>query len=156
MDEAILKAVDRALKEGPKGVLCTVVEETGSTPRSMGAKMCVFPDGNIVGTIGGGILEHHVIAEALKLLEENAALVCTESRSRQRKLRGERGGIPRGDRASERDRHLRRRTRGEGFGPRGNDHRLQGNRMGRALGVRQSGQHPLEAYCLFAIERDTG
>ncbi len=72
MDEAILKAVDRALKEGPEGVLCTVVEEAGSTPRSMGAKMWVSSDGSIVGTIGGGILEHHVIAEALKLLEGNA------------------------------------------------------------------------------------
>jgi len=69
MNETILKAIDKALKEGSEGVLCTVVEEKGSTPRSMGAKMWVAADGSTIGTIGGGIVEHHVIAQAIKLLQ---------------------------------------------------------------------------------------
>jgi xanthine dehydrogenase accessory factor len=50
------------------GVLCTVTFTQGSTPRRAGSKMLVFPDGNIVGTIGGGELEKRVIDEALEAL----------------------------------------------------------------------------------------
>ncbi|MBG0789888.1 MAG: XdhC family protein [Desulfovibrionaceae bacterium] len=38
-------------------VLATVVESTGSTPRSSGAKMAVRKDGSILGTVGGGLAE---------------------------------------------------------------------------------------------------
>ncbi len=48
-------------------VLCIVTETQGSTPRKAGAKMLVFPDGSIKGTIGGGSIEHQVIKEALAL-----------------------------------------------------------------------------------------
>lgn len=48
-------------------VLCIVTQTQGSTPRKAGAKMLVFPDGNIKGTIGGGSIEHQVIKEALAL-----------------------------------------------------------------------------------------
>jgi len=56
---------------GEEGVLCTVVSAQGSTPRSAGAKMVVFPDSQTVGTIGGGEMESLVIKEALEALEEN-------------------------------------------------------------------------------------
>lgn len=49
-------------------VLCTVVEESGSTPRSTGAAMLVLPGGKIEGTIGGGITEHNVIQRALQMM----------------------------------------------------------------------------------------
>src|SRR5688572_27781750 len=52
--------------------LCTVVEVSGSTPQKAGAKMIVIdnnePFGVIVGTIGGGAIEHLVRAEAIKVL----------------------------------------------------------------------------------------
>lgn len=70
MDLAILEALKDSMEKGRQSVLCTVIEEEGSTPRSVGAKMLVWEDGSIIGTIGGGILEHHVIQEALKLLHE--------------------------------------------------------------------------------------
>lgn len=51
--------------------LCTVVATTGSTPRKAGAKMLVFPDKTINGTIGGGSVEKEVIEKAIELLNSN-------------------------------------------------------------------------------------
>jgi xanthine dehydrogenase accessory factor len=58
-------------KRGGSAALCTVVQTRGSTPRSAGARMLVFPDGSISGTIGGGALEKSVIAEALKVIDSS-------------------------------------------------------------------------------------
>jgi xanthine dehydrogenase accessory factor len=44
--------------------LCTVVKTSGSTPRHSTSKMLVYPDGSIIGTVGGGELENQVILEA--------------------------------------------------------------------------------------------
>ena len=46
--------------------LCVIVNTRGSTPRKIGAKMIVFEDGSIDGTIGGGNLEKKVIENALQ------------------------------------------------------------------------------------------
>ncbi len=51
-------------------VLVTLVSSRGSTPRKPGAKMLVFPDGSIRGTIGGGRVEHEVIAAATDAFTE--------------------------------------------------------------------------------------
>ena len=51
-------------------VLVQIVGVNGSTPRAGGARMLVYADGAIVGTIGGGELEHRLIAEALAALQE--------------------------------------------------------------------------------------
>jgi xanthine dehydrogenase accessory factor len=45
--------------------LCTIVKTSGSTPRHSTSKMLVFPDGHILGTVGGGELENRVVNEAL-------------------------------------------------------------------------------------------
>jgi len=50
-------------------ILATVVKTSGSTPREAGAKMIVYPNGSISGTIGGGTLEHLVIQECLALFK---------------------------------------------------------------------------------------
>jgi xanthine dehydrogenase accessory factor len=48
--------------------IATLVSVAGSTPRQAGARMLVYPDGSISGTIGGGNFEKLVIEDALKLL----------------------------------------------------------------------------------------
>ncbi|MFH1017819.1 MAG: xanthine dehydrogenase accessory protein XdhC [Pseudomonadota bacterium] len=58
-------------KESPM-VLVTVTGSRGSAPREVGAKMIVLADGTIFGTIGGGAVEHWVIAEAQKCLTDGA------------------------------------------------------------------------------------
>jgi xanthine dehydrogenase accessory factor len=50
-------------------VLATIVRTAGSSPRRVGAKMLVFPDGMISGTIGGGTFERMVIDDSLGLFE---------------------------------------------------------------------------------------
>ena len=55
-------------KNGKPAVLATVVKSIGSAPRSEGAKMLVYQNGLIDGTIGGGAVEKVVVDEALKIL----------------------------------------------------------------------------------------
>jgi len=69
MNQAILEQIMKDLAKGVPGVLCTVVDVEGSTPRNVGASMWVRPDGGISGTVGGGVFEHHTIREALSLLD---------------------------------------------------------------------------------------
>ncbi|HSV87584.1 MAG TPA: XdhC family protein [Bacteroidales bacterium] len=50
-------------------VLCIVTETEGSTPRKAGAKMLVFADGTINGTVGGGAIEKKAVEMALQVLK---------------------------------------------------------------------------------------
>ncbi|MBI4930773.1 MAG: XdhC family protein [Bacteroidetes bacterium] len=58
-------------KAGTNAVVCTIVNTKGSTPRKIGAKMIVYENGKIFGTIGGGELEKAVIKNALEQIKEN-------------------------------------------------------------------------------------
>ena len=51
--------------------LATIVKTRGSTPRKAGARMLVYGDGRIVGTIGGGCGESEVRLAALGVIDEN-------------------------------------------------------------------------------------
>lgn len=66
-DEDILDALIR--DAGPM-VLATVISKEGLGPRSVGAKMLVFPDGSFMGTVGGGVVEARTLEEAGKMLRE--------------------------------------------------------------------------------------
>lgn len=57
-----------AAERGETVALATVVGVDGSAPRSSGARMVVWPDGRIAGTIGGGNFEAKVIEAALSAL----------------------------------------------------------------------------------------
>jgi xanthine dehydrogenase accessory factor len=61
--------VDLENKNGT-GALCTIISSKGSTPRHVTSKMLVYPDGHIIGTVGGGEVENRVITEALKAIED--------------------------------------------------------------------------------------
>ncbi len=73
MDGVIARRLAALYEEGRRGVLCIVAEEAGSTPRSAGSSMLVYPDGSIEGTVGGGIMEHRVIERALEMLSNGSA-----------------------------------------------------------------------------------
>lgn len=55
--------------QGEKSVMATIVQTRGSTPRKVGAKMVIFEDGLLLGSIGGGCGEADVFQEALRVLE---------------------------------------------------------------------------------------
>ena len=60
----IYQALAEVEKNNESAALCTVVKSIGSTPRHVGSKMLVYPDGKFIGTVGGGDLEHRVLDEA--------------------------------------------------------------------------------------------
>ena len=60
----IYQALAEVEKNHEAAALCTVVKSIGSTPRHVGSKMLVYPDGKFIGTVGGGDLEHRVLDEA--------------------------------------------------------------------------------------------
>lgn len=61
---SIYQALSELEKNNGSAALCTVVKSEGSTPRHVGSKMLVYPDGKFIGTVGGGDLEHRVLDEA--------------------------------------------------------------------------------------------
>ncbi len=64
LDSGVVEALDAA-----PYAMVTLVKCSGSTPRSEGARMLVFPDGSICGTIGGGISEAVAKRQALEALQ---------------------------------------------------------------------------------------
>lgn len=70
-------ARDRLLA-GEPGILLTVETTAGSVPRDAGTTMLVFAD-TIIGTIGGGALEHAAIIRAREVLSGEKTLPDTET-----------------------------------------------------------------------------
>ncbi len=68
--DPIYEAISDVQREGDSAALCTVVQSQGSTPRHVGSKMLVFPDGRFIGSVGGGDLEHRVLDEAWMAIAE--------------------------------------------------------------------------------------
>jgi len=65
----VLEAALRAEATGEPAALVTVVATEGSTPQKSGAKMVVYPDGRLVGTIGGGCVEAEMTLRARQVIE---------------------------------------------------------------------------------------
>ena len=59
----------RLEQEGEAGVLLTLVDAGGSTPRHDVARMILRADGSTTGTIGGGAIEHQMLQRAAEVLE---------------------------------------------------------------------------------------
>lgn len=64
----MFKKVVEVLNSGEVTALCTVVSTKGSTPLKTGAKMLVWEDGHIFGTVGGGPLEKTTIDNAMQVI----------------------------------------------------------------------------------------
>ena len=65
----IFEEIYHKKRAGEIFILATIVRTSGASPRHPGAKMLVFPDGTISGTIGGGTFEKLVIDDCLALLK---------------------------------------------------------------------------------------
>ena len=73
MNHEVFAALGEALSRGEEAALVTIVSSNGSTPQRVGAKMLVFADGRIVGTVGGGCYEHDAIGKARQVLATRKA-----------------------------------------------------------------------------------
>ncbi len=67
------KSLYTALKNQQNLVLLVVVESLNSSPGRQGFKMFVAPDGTMLGTIGGGVMEFAFVEKAKKALLEKTA-----------------------------------------------------------------------------------
>jgi xanthine dehydrogenase accessory factor len=67
----ILTDVDRWHRDGRSIALATVVHTWGSSPRSVGAKMALTPDGGISSSVSGGCVEGAVYEAGIESLETN-------------------------------------------------------------------------------------
>jgi xanthine dehydrogenase accessory factor len=65
----VFEAALAATREDEPAALVTVIATEGSTPQKAGAKMVVYADGRIVGTIGGGCVEAEMIRRARHAIE---------------------------------------------------------------------------------------
>lgn len=61
MNEEILKKIYNELQKGNRVCFVTLTEVRGSSPGKQGATMAFLKDESIMGTIGGGLVEHAVI-----------------------------------------------------------------------------------------------
>ena len=75
MNQEVFAAVADALERGESAALVTIVSTTGSTPQRIGAKMLVFADGRIVGTIGGGCYENDAFWKARDAIAQRKPLL---------------------------------------------------------------------------------
>lgn len=68
--------ITKANAAAKKLAVAAIVTTSGSTPQRTGAKLLVYEDGRMLGTVGGGCVEADVWAEAREALEEDAARLC--------------------------------------------------------------------------------
>lgn len=62
--------VEAAVREGRQGVMVTIAEKSGSSPRGVGSKMFVEPSGHITGSIGGGKVEFEAVNHCKEVKEK--------------------------------------------------------------------------------------
>lgn len=68
--ENIIKELSKAIDSGRSAAFVTVISVGGSTPREAGAKMLVYEDGSIEGTVGGGAIEALTIKKAVECIKK--------------------------------------------------------------------------------------
>ncbi|MGI9089332.1 MAG: XdhC family protein [Chthoniobacterales bacterium] len=73
MTDALFEDLVAARRDRTPCALATVAETKGSVPRAAGAKMLIYADGKISGTIGGGKFEALVIADAQASMRDGQA-----------------------------------------------------------------------------------
>ena len=72
----VYEEVAKANTAAKKLAVAAIVTTSGSTPQRTGAKLLVYEDGRMLGTVGGGCVEADVWAEAREALQDEAARLC--------------------------------------------------------------------------------
>lgn len=75
--DSVLSALAELPRTGTAAALCTIIQTKGSTPRKAGAKMLVYKDHSIVGSIGGGEIEARVIEEAVESIQTGKSKILS-------------------------------------------------------------------------------
>ena len=75
----VFSTLAESVRRGRPVAFAVVVATRESSPRKAGARMLVYADGSIAGTIGGGVLEALVIGEAKKALASGSPVKLSYS-----------------------------------------------------------------------------
>ena len=81
----IFRDILESLERYERIAIATIVSAKGSTPRTAGAKMLIFPDGSFRHTVGGGVFESMVISDAAGVLNDGTTIIKTYSFNEQGK-----------------------------------------------------------------------
>lgn len=73
MEATVLTLLRERLAAGRRAALATLVRTWGSTPQRVGAQALFTPEGAVLGTIGGGCLEHEARGHGLDALRDGRA-----------------------------------------------------------------------------------
>ncbi len=79
----VARALVALIDGGGHGALATVIRSSGSTPQVPGARLLMRADGSLVGTIGGGAIELHVVEELRACLEDRRPRVVQKDLLRE-------------------------------------------------------------------------
>ena len=69
----IAEAALTELNNGNDLALAVILNSSGSTPREAGASMLIRADGSIVGTVGGGVMEAHILRSAKSVIKDGVS-----------------------------------------------------------------------------------
>ena len=72
----VYQRIVEAQDEKRSVAVATIVTTRGSTPQRTGARLLVFDDGRMMGTVGGGCVEADVWAEAKEALYDGESRLC--------------------------------------------------------------------------------
>ncbi len=72
--DAVYQELASRLDRGERLALAVLVESKGSTPQKAGAKAIFLPDGQVIGTLGGGCLEAETQQRALRALDTGSPI----------------------------------------------------------------------------------
>jgi xanthine dehydrogenase accessory factor len=73
--EDVFKSAIDILEQGGQAAMSTIIASKGSLPMSEKSKMLVTPEGQIIGTVGGGCLEADVWTEARRVMEQGKSSI---------------------------------------------------------------------------------
>jgi xanthine dehydrogenase accessory factor len=75
MEKNIYLRAYELLSSGQKIVLARTIRRSGSTPRDVGSMCIATEQGKLIGTVGGGLLEHLVQKKAMTLFESETSFI---------------------------------------------------------------------------------
>ena len=81
------------LKNNISLILLVVVDSGKSSPGRAGFKMVLADDGEVIGTIGGGIMEHTLLKEAKENLNEQKSFCYVKKLIHNKNVDGNKSGL---------------------------------------------------------------
>ena len=73
--QELFQTIHQTLASAQDALLVSILAESGSAPRGAGAHMLVGKGGRLMGSIGGGAMEHQAVQMAGQLLRERRSLL---------------------------------------------------------------------------------